>query len=263
MMPENAVGLGLEAHEPLEADVAHLWMAVPDEARDPALVAAYQGLLAPHERRRHDAFAFERHRHEYLVTRALVRAVLSRYAAVAPADWTFVDGEYGKPQVAGPASAPPLRFNLSNTDGLVACVVTGDREVGVDVEAMDGRAATEDVAERFFSPAESAALRALPADARPGRFFEFWTLKEAYIKARGAGLSLPLDRFSFRLDPDTAPRIEFAPELRDDPAAWQFSQARPSPRHFLALAIRIPAGARPCRIVTRHIVPLRNPLAAP
>ncbi|MCA1586150.1 MAG: 4'-phosphopantetheinyl transferase superfamily protein [Acidobacteria bacterium] len=138
-----------------------------------------------------------------------------------------------------------LRFNLSHTHGLVACVAAVGCDVGVDVEWMD-RALTNDIAERFFSPHEAAELRRLP-DAEQSRvFFDYWTLKEAYIKARGLGLAIPLDQFSFRLRPPAPPAIAFEPALDDDPARWQFAQTTPTPRHRLGLAIC--ADGRPRRV---------------
>ncbi len=125
--------------------------------------------------------------------------MLSRYADVAPRDWPFRIDEHGRPELAArPAGTPDLRFNVSHTNGLVACAVTVGREVGVDVEHT-GRRLVHDVAERFFSPREVADLRACPAADQPVVFFDYWTLKESYIKARGLGLALPLRQFSFLL----------------------------------------------------------------
>ncbi len=117
----------------------------------------------------------------------------------------------------GPPACPDLRFNISHTDGLIACAVTIGREVGVDVEHV-GRRLTHDVAGRFFAPREVADLRALPDDEQQRVFFDYWTLKEAYIKARGFGLALPLGDFAFKLNPPDAPAITFEPALEDDPA---------------------------------------------
>ncbi len=101
---------------------------------------------------------FERDRRAFLLTRALVRTTLSRYAAVGPADWTFVANVHGRPEILDrPAGVPDLRFNMSHTDGLIACAVTIGREVGVDVEHIDRRL-THDVAGRFFAPAEVSDL---------------------------------------------------------------------------------------------------------
>jgi 4'-phosphopantetheinyl transferase len=173
----------------------------------------------------------------FVVARALARTLLSRYAPVAPRDWPLVIDEHGRPELDHrPAGALDLRFNVSHTDGVVACGVTVGREIGVDVECTDRRL-LHDVPERFFSPREVADLRARPEADQPVVFFDYWTLKEAYIKARGLGLALPLRLFSFVLQPPT-PTILFAPELHDDPATWQFAQFWPTERHRMAVAVR-------------------------
>ncbi|WP_437669599.1 4'-phosphopantetheinyl transferase family protein [Sorangium sp. So ce131] len=239
----------------LGPDVAHLWYVFSDPVRDEALLAAYHRLMAPDEAAQQARFVFPEHRHEYLLTRALVRAVLSKYAPVAPEAWTFVRNAHGRPQIAGPPGVPPLRFNLSNTRGLIACLVAMDRDVGVDVEDTERAGGAVDIADRFFSPAEVRALRALPEARRRARFFEYWTLKESYIKARGLGLAIPLDHFSFHLDDGPEIGISFDPRLDDDRAAWQFALYRPSARHTMAAAIRR-GGDPPLSIELKETVPL-------
>jgi 4'-phosphopantetheinyl transferase len=239
----------------LPAHEAHVWFVREDEVQDPALIEAYRGLLNDEERQRHQRFLLERHRHEFLLTRALIRSVLSRYAAVAPGDWAFSVGPYGRPVLAGPEGAPPLLFNLSNTAGLVACVVALQGDVGIDVENIERHSATVELADRYFSPQESAALKALPPERQRRRFFEYWTLKEAFIKALGLGLHLPLDQFSFVLSPEAPVRVELDPRLNDDPTRWRFAQYQPTSRHFMALALGR-AGSVEMKVVVREIVPL-------
>ncbi len=216
-----------------------LWLVEQDEIRDSSLLAAYRDLLSPEERERHVRFVFERHRHQFLVARALVRSGLSRYAAIDPRDWTFENNRYGRPRISGPAGAPPLEFNLSHTEGMIALVVgRAGREFGVDVEDCERQGQTVEIADRFFSASESAALRSLPRERQRRRFFDYWTLKEAYIKARGMGLSLPLDQFSYHLDAGPAISISFGSGIPDDPAGWQFAQFAPNPRHLVGVAVR-------------------------
>ncbi|WP_441292886.1 4'-phosphopantetheinyl transferase family protein [Sorangium sp. KYC3313] len=236
---------------------AHLWYVFCDSARDEALLEAYHRLMAPDEAAQQARFLFAENRHEYLLTRALVRTVLSKYADVAPEAWSFVRNEFGRPQIAGPPGVPPIRFNLSNTRGLIACLVALDRDVGVDVEDTERASGAVDIAERFFSPGEVRALRALPPERQRARFFEYWTLKESYIKARGMGLAIPLDQFSFHLDDGPAIGISFDPRLGDDRSAWQFALYQPSARHTMAAAIRS-GGGPPLSIELRETVPLRD-----
>jgi len=114
-----------------------------------------------------------------------LRTTLSRYAAVKPADWQFINNAHGRPELLDrPANAPDLRFNISHTDGLIACAVTIGREVGVGVEQVSRRL-SHDVAGRHFAPGEVNDLRRLPEDEQQRVFFDYWTLKEAYSKALG------------------------------------------------------------------------------
>jgi len=231
---------GLEQNR-LDAGEVHVWTVSPESIDDPGLLEAYRGLMSPDEARKCRRLIFARHRHRCLVTRALVRTVLSKYAAIDPSAWTFELNEHGKPEIASGRCDLPLRFNLSHTRGLVACAVALRREVGVDVEWLGRSARTVDVADRFFSPSEVRDLHAAPAGERRERFFRYWTLKESYIKARGFGLALPLGRFSFHID-DEPIRISFDPDLEDDPHSWRFELFRSSPEHLMAAAVRRGAG---------------------
>jgi len=239
---------------PLPASEAHLYLADPFALEDPPLVARYLSLLTPGERARHDRFRFPVHRHHYLVTRALVRTTLSRYVARDPVDWRFIVNAHGRPQLPEPELSW-LRFNLSNTDGMVACVVAREREVGVDVEDMQRHPGNHlGVADRFFAPSEVGALLALPEAAQPRRFFEYWTLKESYIKARGLGLSIPLAKFAFSLG-GASPTVHCEAELGDRGEDWQFRQLWPTFRHAAAVAIR--RGPAPLlTLETRWVRPL-------
>lgn len=222
---------------PLSADRADVWLAWPEEA-DASTLSACVALLSGAERGHHDQLRFAADRALYAAAHALVRRALSRYAAVAPAEWRFVVDEHGRPRVAAAAGLPPIAFNLSHTRGLCACVVGGAEAVGVDVEELRADADLGAVAARSFAPAERAALRALGDGAAAlERFYALWTLKEAYLKARGLGLALPLDAVAFAVD-DARVRVEFAPALADDAGRWWFALAAPSHRHRLALAVR-------------------------
>jgi 4'-phosphopantetheinyl transferase len=236
----------------LPLNAVHVDLVHTDSAEASAQRDAYLALMSVDEHERMARLIFERDRRRFLLTRALVRTMLSRYGRVAPAGWKFIENVHGRPELADrPAGVPDLRFNISHTEGLIACAVTIGREVGVDVEHI-GRRLTHDVAGRFFAPAEVDALAKLPAEEQHRVFFDYWTLKEAYIKARGFGLALPLADFAFTLAPP-APTITFEPALEDDPATWQFYQDWPTPQHRLGLAVRREGRDLPVRI--RSVVP--------
>lgn len=231
-----------------------LWLADYQQFTDPLQLHRLQALLSGREREQEAAFRFADDRLRYRVTRALVRTVLSQYAtaaAVAPAAWEFGANPYGRPHIAAHHGLPGLHFNLSHTRGLIALAVGPGAELGVDVEDLGARHASPGIAEQFFSPHEAAALAAVPEARRPERFFEYWTCKEAYIKARGMGLSLPLDRFSIHFHGERAIGMTAAADIDDDPGRWCFWQCRPSPQHLLALCAPAQGGAAPTVTVRR------------
>lgn len=217
-------------------DRVDVWTVTTEEAA--RHVAEYRTLLTPDETGRAERFWHDADRDRFVIARATARTMLSRYVAMPPHAWRLRIESHGRPEIDNlPADAPDLRFNISHTAGLVACAVTVGRDVGVDVEQVHRRL-THDVAERFFSAQEVTDLRALPKDDQGLIFFDYWTLKEAYIKARGLGLALPLGQFTFHRPPGRAPYISFAPELHDDPASWQFAQFWPTRDHRMAVAVR-------------------------
>jgi len=230
----------------------HVWFTRPERVATPALSERYQALLSPDERHRHGRFYFDHDRHHYLVAHALVRTTLSQYADVAPAAWAFRNGPHGRPEIAGPDPAAAWRFNLTHTNGMVAVAVARGVDVGVDVEGFRQRDTGIDIARRFFAPAESAHLERQPAGDRLRVFLEFWTLKEAYIKAIGKGLAAGLDSFAMQLG--EPPTVVFADDSHGDPADWHFRRLHLADTHLAALAVKQP-GAAPS-IVIRETVPL-------
>lgn len=213
-----------------------------------AELAALAGpLLSPEEQVRCDRFLHAGARREYLVGRWLLRTTLAAELGADAASLRLVEGEHGALSLPAPAT---LRFNLSHTKGLVAVAACDGHDVGVDVEDRLRRGRTTEIAHRFFSPSEVAALQALPEEARSDRFFAIWTLKEAYIKARGLGLALPLATFSFDLDTDPAGvAFSVSPAAGDAAPRWRFERLDPTPRHRLAIAVA--TGSSPVRIDLR------------
>jgi 4'-phosphopantetheinyl transferase len=220
----------------LAEDRIDLWLALHEEINDAALLARYRQLLSEQERARELRFVRGQDRVQFLLTRVLVRTVLSRYVAVSPAQWRFSTLEHGKPVIENEAARQAgLSFNIAHTQGLVALAVSKRRQLGVDVERLTRRPVSLAIAERYFAAEEVAALMALPRTQQMSRFFEYWTLKEAYIKARGLGLAIPLDQFSFGWTPDGAVRLSIAPSLGDQPTRWQFWQRSPADDYALAV----------------------------
>jgi 4'-phosphopantetheinyl transferase len=199
----------------------------------------YYKVLDDVERQRFHSYKVDGPRREYLVGRALVRTTLSRFAPVEPSDWRFEHNRYGRPIISSNqlGIASDLVFNLSHTSGMVVLAVGHGCELGIDIEKLSRECAVDDVANRYFSLAESNHIRASEGAERVERFFAFWTLKEAYIKARGLGFSLPLDSFAFAFSKEGAPIISFTETCQDEPARWRFLRRSAGSDHRLALAV--------------------------
>jgi 4'-phosphopantetheinyl transferase len=234
----------------------HLWLAFYDERSEEPLNSAYRELLNGEERRQEPKFYFARDRQRYLVTRALVRTVLSRYVDIPPKEWEFSSNAYGRPEIANAQGREAcLVFNISHTHSLIVLGVTKHRALGVDVENLSGREVSIAIADRYFAAQEVAELKAAPVHQQEYRFFEYWTLKEAYIKARGMGLSLPLDKFSFRYPDEHTVEMTIDPEFGGDALRWQFWQFRPTPEYLVAICAEH-VGAGSPELIVRQVIPM-------
>jgi len=213
----------------------HLWV----QSEPPALSAAEQqrivAWLNEEERQRWQRFKFAGDRQRFLQARALVRSVLAGYLQQQPAILQFMLNQYGKPQLQ--QQPLPLHFNLSHTHGLLVLAVSADTEVGVDVEAVNREVEPLALAERFFAPAETALIKAQSADSQRDCFFRLWTLKEAYVKARGLGLQLGLESFAFHFDAGGLPKMNLS-DAGVDPSHWSFIQLQHAEHFRIALAVQ-------------------------
>lgn len=238
----------------LAAGQADVWVAFVGEAAEAMGVRVSPDVMNSAEWAQHDRFVFEKDRCRYRVTRLLVRYVLSRYVPVAPRDWVFGSTDFGRPFIANnePAAAD-LRFNISHSDQVVMLAITRGLDVGIDVEDLQRRVPLE-VAGSFFAADEVRQLDALPQAMKPRRFLDFWTLKESYIKARGKGLSLPLNQFAFDLEHAGGVRLELDPRLQDMAGRWSFWAWQPSDHSLAALCLAVPAGSA-AQIQGRRAIP--------
>jgi 4'-phosphopantetheinyl transferase len=216
-------------------DAITVWLAQLDAVPE-ALWPRLEHILDAAERERAKRFRFERDCRQYAAAHALKRLMLTVLSggAVSPAAWRFETGPHGRPAVACGGGA---HFNLSHCNGLVACAVSRAAEPGIDVENLD-RVMPLDIAETYFAADEAKWLYGLPETARQTGFLRLWTLKEAYIKATGLGLSQPLHAFAIGFDPL---RVRFTDPTLGDPSAWRFEQLEIDGRYLLALAWRAPA----------------------
>ncbi len=234
-LPQHLVHTG-DPPVPLGPHEVRVWYALVADHTEPWQQEQFRALLATDERRRLERLVTPALKQEFLLTRALCRHALSWHTGVAPAAWTFECNRYGRPEIRSPLGLPALRFNLSNTRSMVACAVALDTDVGVDVECWNHPGDTVPMGAQVFSDTERLALQCCPPALQRRRFYQHWTLKEAYIKARGVGLSLPLHAVS--VDPLARPlQVTLAAELGDPVAGWQFEQFELESQHVLALAV--------------------------
>lgn len=223
----------------LDPDSIHIWSAEQSEFGLQQLQTHCLRWLDADYLRRLRRLRTERHQLQLLLGHFLVRSVLSQYHnEVAPADWCFVKNAYGKPALDQDRHALKLFFNLSHSRGrLVVAVARGDC-LGVDIEACSRPRRIARIASRFFAPQEVQDMLALPTEKQNERFYQLWTLKEAYIKARGLGLAIPLQQFSFSFHNNNCIKVAFDEQLEDLPEHWRFWQMNVEDGYKLALAIR-------------------------
>lgn len=225
----------------LAPEEVHVWRC--SLAQPPEALHRLEALLTPDERDRAARFRFAEHRHGWIAARGLLRTLLGRYLRMEPAAVQLQYGEHGKPAL----EVEELQFNLSHSGDRVLYAFTRERRVGVDVEQFRPRLSRMEIAERFFSPTEVAALRALPEADREAGFFNCWTRKEAYIKALGTGLSAPLRDFDVTLSPGEPARLL---ATRPDPAAaarWWLADLPMEPGWAAVVAVEGPGARLRCR----------------
>jgi len=217
-----------------EPDRIDLWYARLDDFTSQDQAASLRLLSGP-ERRRHDAFKVQDARLQYLAGRGLVRTTLSRYRDIAPEQWRFLANRQDRPFIDPQLGIAELHFNLSHTQGLVVCAVGAIEEVGVDVERRDRDAGLDELAPVVLAPVELARFAKLPHEAQPEFFFAHWTLKEAYVKARGMGLSLPVNEICLDIT-GASPAMCFTGAIDDDASRWRLWTLRPTGQHLVGVA---------------------------
>lgn len=201
----------------LARDEVHVFRARIDAEGEE--IARARSLLSPDETARAARFKFDRHREPFIRAHAFARRILSRLLATSPSELRFTTGTHGKPALEDGA----LELNLSHSGGWALLAAARGRPVGVDVERHRPEVETLEIAERFFTPTELAVLRSLEGEARVRGFFLCWTRKEAYIKARGEGLSIPLSSFDVTCRPGEEPAIAGVGEAAAEVARWSLA----------------------------------------
>jgi len=208
-----------------------VWQIALD--RPAAFVEGLRGLLSADELARANKFRVEHGASRYIVGRGVLRTLLARYTGLTPQALAFAYNEFGKPELPG----TDVCFNLSHSHGIALAAVTREREVGVDIERIRDEVIREKIAERFFSPAEALALASLPPDQQAQGFFNCWTRKEAWIKARGRGLSIPLNSFEVTLAPGEPARLVATRPDSEEAGRWSLETLDCEPGFAAAIAV--------------------------
>jgi len=215
-----------------------LWLVHEREISDQSLLDQYLAFLGEREKARFERLKLPGDKKQFLITQVLARTVLAELLGMDdPGAIRFERNPYGKPYLSG--NNPP-QFNLTNSNGLVALAVTSDVEVGIDVEYVKRKAACLQLARRYFTSEEAVTFEDLEENDLRDRFFDFWTLKEAWLKAYGTGLRTPLDTFGFAIT-DTI-EISFTDRLQESPQGWSFWQFDVDDDYRLSLCLREGAG---------------------
>jgi 4'-phosphopantetheinyl transferase len=219
----------------LGRDDVHLWRAVLEV--NALSLCALERTLADDERVRAGRLAFRRDRERFIVARGTLRSLLGHYLGLAPEEVRFAYGPRGKPELSAQGEGAPLRFNVTHSSALALFAFARGRALGVDIERIHADFLDDQVAERFFAPREIAALRALPASQWPRAFFRCWTRKEAYIKAKGDGLSMALDSFAVSLAADRV--VPLWTDDQGEARRWLLVDVPIDPEFAAALAIEV------------------------
>lgn len=226
-------------------DEIHVWMTNPLQHQCSSTLAKYRNLLSEEEKNKIDRYKFAKHQHDALITRIFARDTLSKYLDINAQSIQFSKGAHGKPELL-PNQA--ITFNLSHTNGLILCAISKNTQLGIDCEHIDRSNDILNIADRYFSPEETKELFSLPEDRQRSRFFDYWTLKESYIKACGQGLAIPLDHFSFCISDQQASynvaeikddiTLSFNKERQDQAELWYSWLCYLSDNHRIALSIK-------------------------
>ena len=230
-------GLWFEApdHPILTAGEAHIWRVYLDQDR--LTIQRTLQLLSEDERQRAAKYYFQRDRKHFVSARGALRMILSRYIDLPPEHIRFSVNQYGKPSLQQGLDDDLPRFNVAHSGAIALYAFAKGREVGVDVEYVTGDSSNLEVAERFFSPTETSMLRRVAPEARTVAFFDCWTRKEAYIKARGEGLSHPLQRFTVSLNPGQPASLLTTDDDPHEASRWTLIDLFPGFEYRAALAV--------------------------
>jgi 4'-phosphopantetheinyl transferase len=229
---------------------AHIWFCNPLQIHDREKLAAYLSVLSEQEFDRYHRFYFDKDKHSYLVSHALLRYALSKYVDIDASQWQFSSNAHGKPELLSQPLKQAINFNLTHTDGLCACIITLDKSCGIDAENISRKNRFEAVAKRMFAEEEQQCLKMNNIEQQ---FYYYWTLREAYVKARGTGLAGSSKAFYFDTDMKRmTASIHHRNVQQPDDKNWYFRMYEPTQEHVLSVAI---ASHQAVRLQISELVP--------
>ena len=214
----------------------HVWRAQLDLPS--SQVQQLRIVLTEDELDRAKRFFFERDRQRFIAARGTLRSILSRYITTSPGHLRFYYNQYGKPSLAPEFRSTLLNFNLSHSGSVALYAIARNMEIGVDIERVRSDFEYDDIAKRFFSVNEVAILRTIPAAQKREAFYHCWTRKEAYIKAHGEGLALPLDSFDVSFAPGEPPMLLVTKDEPEERSLWTLMDLKPGPGYVGAVAVK-------------------------
>ncbi len=213
----------------------HIWRALID--REKSYLEKFQEILSDDEKKRAARFHFQKDQVRFILTHGHLRCLLSLYLPVEPSRLQFAQDYFGKPSLAGEFSENHLRFNLSHSEGVILFAFAKACEIGIDVEKIRDDVDWKRLSERFFHPNEADRIRSLPPHLQKKAFLNCWTRKEAYIKAKGGGLSISLKKFEVTLSPGEAAAIVRTTQDPDEAGRWTLHHFLPEPGYVAAVAL--------------------------
>jgi 4'-phosphopantetheinyl transferase len=219
----------------LENNEAHIWRATLD--REESEIESFRKTLSKDEQDKAASFHFQRDKGRFIVSRGILRKILARYINKEPSEIVFSYGAFGKPALPEELGVATIHFNLTHSHGLALYAIFKNQQIGIDVELIRSDFGWESIARRYFSEMEYAALLKLPAHLREERFFSYWTCKEAYVKATGQGLSLPINEIEISLtNSNSAERLCLRGESKQS-SHWSLVKLTPATGYVGFLAI--------------------------
>ena len=204
----------------LENSNSDVWIIKSNEINDKNILIYYISALDNMESEKYNDLHVNSRKHQYLVTRGALRYILTSYESnISPSDWSFINNKHGRPYIENDMSSGELFFNISHTDDIILIAISRIEKLGVDIENVSKKRNISQIAKNYFSSKEIEAFEELPIEEKNDRFFALWTLKEAYVKACGKGLAIPLNAFNYTFN-NSSVRIDFTSSQKDEPGSW-------------------------------------------